>query len=185
MYNKKFHLRNFKIQPMKIICVTTYLFLKLQMKVIFRFCSFHLEEVSPMLNLLAIFVNASVSHVLWNYSLGCDFALAFPHPSLCTYPALAQNFLLPTSYLWWSQSRVKSSVCSWDLCSHQLWLSKNHYQTSTQRGQVLVLRPSASCHLPAEADYKVFHCSVWLPPPHSLISSGKLAQVSAFFWGYF
>lgn len=64
MYNKKFHLRNFKIQPMKIICVTTYLFLKLQMKVIFRFCTFHLEEVSQMLNLLVIFVNASVSHVL-------------------------------------------------------------------------------------------------------------------------
>ena len=77
IYNK-LYLRNFKIQPMKITCVTTYLFLNLQIEVIFRFCSFHLEEISQMLNLLAIFVSASVSYVLWNYSLGCDFALAFP-----------------------------------------------------------------------------------------------------------
>ena len=109
IYNKKFYLRNFKIQPMKIICVTTYLFLKLQIKVIFRFCSLHLEEISQMLNLLAIFVNASVSYVLWNYSLGCDFALAFPL-SLSLYSSCPSSEF-PITYFLSLMTPDQSKIC--------------------------------------------------------------------------
>lgn len=64
LYNQKFHLRNVKIE-LKIICATTYLFLKVPLKVIFRLLySFHLKGISLMLVLLAIFLGAGFSHVL-------------------------------------------------------------------------------------------------------------------------
>ena len=73
-------------QPLRHQGSPTYLFLKLQIKVMFRlFYSFHLEEISLMLSLLAIFLNASFSHILWNYSLGRHLELAFPVSFLCTH----------------------------------------------------------------------------------------------------
>lgn len=38
-----------------------------------------------MLSLLAIFLNASFSHILWNYSVGRHLEPAFPVSFLCTH----------------------------------------------------------------------------------------------------
>lgn len=61
-----------------------------------------------MLSLLAICINASVSHVLWNYSLGCDFALAFPL-SLSLYSSCPSSEF-PVTYFLSLMTPVQSEI---------------------------------------------------------------------------